>query len=380
MIKLPETISEIFANLNTYGAVLGLNFLSEDFKSWNLRLFSVILFMIGYLFVSIYCFKLYADDFSKLVFCGVTFGFLIKATVQLTLFLSARAKLRQLVAYVEDIFNFASKLSRKSNCILMKFCSYLNIMNKLTKVMCVSAGISTMMYPIASKLFFDELILPYGFELPFFDPFTVTGYCLNYIYSSICCILCVIGFTIGDSYLVTLVFPIYGAYASLTVNLDSLKFLNDTTCATVKRKREECFDNIVKLHQDSLNYIIEVSNFLKISNFCCINTITSQCVASLFALITKRWYIGASLVILNLFQLLIFCILGEVLVIMQEKFYTKLNEIEWFDKSRKEKRTIMFIMSRCQEITNLSYVLGRLNLATFMTVRAFQAKQMKIHQ
>lgn len=82
MTKSPQKLSEIYENLNKDGAVLGLNLLS--------------IFMIGYLFVSIYCFNIYADDLSQLVFCGVTFGFLIKAVIQLTADISGRAVIRDL--------------------------------------------------------------------------------------------------------------------------------------------------------------------------------------------------------------------------------------------------------------------------------------------
>lgn len=123
-------------------------------------------------------------------------------------------------------------------------------------------------------------------------------------------------------------------------------------------------NDIIKLHQ----MLHEVIDFFSSSNFLCINTITAQCVASLFALIVAQWYIGATFVICNIFQIFIYCIFGELLMIMQEKFYMKLTEVKWLDKQMKEKRTLLIMLIRAQKLTKLNSIIGTLDLDMFATV------------
>lgn len=363
-----QKLSTIFDNLNSDAAILGINILSSTYKLSNMRVIGVVMFMISYLIVSIYCFKIYSDDFVKFVFCGVTFGFLIKAAVQMFYNLSERRMLRDLRHDAENIFKFASHLGTELDDILVKYCSYLTIVNKMTKLLFYFVGSATLFYPFVSKVIFDELILPYGFELPFVEPFSLVGYSLNFIYSAMCSVLCALGFAIGDSFIVTMIFPIYGMYAALISFMESLKHFNDPSNQVTMKQRESMLGDAVKLHQMLLNYADEVSGFFEKPNFYCINTIVAQCVASLFALMVSRWYIGACFVLTNIFQLLVYCILGEILLIMQERFYTQLTDIVWVDKSIKEKKVLILITLSSQKMKNLSFITGNLNLNTFVSV------------
>lgn len=352
-------------------AVIGFDIIKPDYNHCNNRVFGVVMFMMSYLFVSIYCFKLYSNDLIKFVFCFVTFGFLIKGAVQICSDLSARTILLELLHDVEKMFKFASQLGSEFDDILVKHCGYVTIASKITKFMFYSLGSTTLLYPFVSKLMFDELILPYGFELPFVEPFSVIGYSLNFVYSAMCSVLCAIGFTISDSFILIMILPIYGIYAALINLLENFKHFNDTKNQRIMKRRQKMLSDAIKLHKMLLDYIDGVSGVFEISNFYCINTIVSQCVASLFALIVSRWYIGACFVMANLFQILVYCILGEILLFMQERFLTQLMEITWVDKSKKEKNVLIFMTLRSQKMSKLSCVTGKLNLSTFVSVRIF---------
>lgn len=333
-----QKLSEIFQNLNSDAAVLGFDFLTPNYKLWNMRFIGIVMFMTSYLFVSIYCFKIYSDDLIKFVFCGVTFGFLVKGAIQMYYDFSERYMLVELVNDAGKVFKFASHLGTELDDILVKDCSYLTIVNKMTKLLFYFVGSSTLFYPVVSKIVFDELLLPYGFELPFVEPFSLFGYILNYIYSGMCSVICSFGFVISDSFIVTMIFPIYGMYAALTHLIEGLKQFNDSSNQLTMKQRESMLGDAVKLHQMILNYIDEVSGFFENANFFCINTIVAQCVGSLFAFIVSGWYIGACFVVMNIFQLFIYSILGEILLIMQEGFYTKLTDMHGSTRRKRRKK------------------------------------------
>lgn len=369
MFRSTQILNEITDSFNKKAKILGLDILTPDYTVLNVKFILLVTFMISYLLVSVYCFVIYSDNFVKLIFCGVTFGFLIKAAVQMICDISQRDILCEMIRMIGMYYKLGCETGVGSDDIIIQFCVYIKMVIKFTNILYIAAGSTTLFYPIISKIVFNELILPYGFELPFAEPFSMVGYTMNFIYSTMCSVLCVIGFQIGDGFIVLTIVPIYAVYAVLIELLDTMKNLENVDDKNEMETRENRLNDIIKLHQMLLVYVDVVGDFFSSSNFLCINTIIAQCVASLFALIVSQWYIGAIFVICNIFQIFIYCIFGQLLSIMQERFYTKLTELTWIDKTKKEKRIVLFMLTRTQKMTQLTYVTGSLNLDTFVMVK-----------
>lgn len=211
--------------------------------------------------------------------------------------------------------------------------------------------------------------------MPFMQPFSLQGYFLNYIYSATCCILCVVGFTISDTYFVLTVMPIYALFHVLYHLIDELKKFDNTADkddADIGRRYGEKFNEIVKIHQKLLDFINDVEMFYNVSNFIIIYTIFIQCVASLFAFIVVKWYIGLTFVVVNLMQIFIYCVFGSILEMVQAKFRHEIAEINWADKNLSERRKLLFILTTTRKIQHFTCIFGILNFDTFMNVSDFQ--------
>jgi hypothetical protein len=229
-------------------------------------------------------------------------------------------------------------------------------------------GFITMINPFLMKLLGAELMLPYGFQLPFIEPFSLVGYSLNYLYCLLCAVNCVSGFSIGDVMLAIAIFPAFGCYELMMKMLEDLKDFENLCEYEEKLKREEKLKEIIQVHQMLLIFIDSLEKYYKSTIFMTLGVSIVQCVASLFALITINWYVGAVMIFTIIGETFLFCIFGSYLEIMQERFRKKLSELNWVGKSQSEQKTILFILLNIGKTKSISYMLGPLNLDTLMVV------------
>jgi hypothetical protein len=162
-------------------------------------------------------------------------------------------------------------------------------------------------------------------------------------------------------------------YELLIEMLSDLELHCDVKDEDEMKKRKEKFKEIIQIHQDLLKFIDDLENFYKLTNLACLGSIIVQCVASLFALISIHWYIGAIIVAINITEIFMLCIFGALLEIMQERFREKIAEVHWTNKSKEERKTILFMLLSTEKMASFTYIIGTLNLDTFMTVNYFTA-------
>lgn len=358
--------------LNERGRFIGLNVFDGDFKSWNYPLLFLNVNIIVSFCVSAYSFKIYSDNLDKMVFCFVTFGFLVKAVVQLASIVGQKEKFVKTMKDIEFLYDiFHSSDDAEIPKIFKKFNGYVDLSTKLLDITYISTGILSLLYPLVVKLVTGELVLPYGFELPFVDPFSLYGYTLNIVITSLWVTLAIVGFRISDTYFIMTFMPIYAMFDVLHYLIDDL----NNSESKIDRDKDNDFQNfdvrkrkIVEIHQKLLIFISDVEKFYNISNFIIISTIYSQCVASSFALIVAKWYIGALFVAALLLQIFIFCLFGTFLEACQTEFREKITELNWPDKNISQKRKMLFILTTTAKTLQLTYLFGVLNFKTFMSV------------
>lgn len=293
-----------------------------------------------------------------MVFCGVTFGFLVKAIVQSSSIVGQKEKYVKIMKDIESFFDILKTFDDEEiPKTFKKFNGYIDVLTVLLEIMYCSTGIFSLLYPAAIKIVSGNLVLPYGFELPFIDPLSLHGYCLNFLISSLWCFLSVFGFRISDSVLHHLIDEL-----NKIDKKHGIKEEKTTLNFDIKMKK------IVEIHQKLLNFITEVEEYYKVLNFIIIGTIFIQCVASSFALIVAKWYIGALFVVVLLLQTFIYCFFGTILEVVQSNFLDKIFEINWQDISLSQKRSILFVLTPMRKTLKLTYMFGILNYETFMTV------------
>jgi hypothetical protein len=64
--------------LSIFGTLIGIGIFSKDYKVVNWRSVGVVLNIVTYSMVTIYCAVEFRNDLEKLVFCLVTYGFAIQ--------------------------------------------------------------------------------------------------------------------------------------------------------------------------------------------------------------------------------------------------------------------------------------------------------------
>lgn len=368
MSSSSERRAQITRRLNFFANIVGMDIYTYDYTIFNWRLAVFVVTSIVFLISTAYSFKIYAGDLEKTVFCLVTLGLFAKAVMQASCLVGGRRKLFEILEVYETFYARSEELGVEH--ILDQFCSYMEKILKLMQVLYSSAGIASNLNPFIVKVLTGNLVLTFGFEIPFIDPYTTVGYPINYAFHLYTSFIGVAGFIAGDGIVMSSIIPIFSIFESLVVLIEDLKNYENINDEEIKERRYIKFKTIVELHQMLNDLISELENFFVISNFICIYTIIIQCVASLFALISAQWYLGFTFVVVTIFQIFVFCIFGTVLEIMQERFREKISEIHWIDKDQTEKRDLIIMLTATKKISNFTCLLSKLNLDTFMSVRA----------
>lgn len=370
MTKPVENYKEVIKTLMRRGRFIGFNMLDDGYSFFNIRIMPIVFNIISFLFIISYNLKINADDIERFVFCLVTFALLIKSLSKMAILFGDIKALKAIIAKAEKFY----EKSEKYDCeeIFYENARYIKILMNSMSVLYTVAGISSMLNPFLLKLIGKELMLPFGFQLPFIEPFTTYGYFWNYLYSLLCAINCVSGFSVGDILFALTVTPAFGAYQMLIKMLDDLdKFDNDDNEDSIKM-REEKYQEIIQTHQELYEFLNDLEKFYKVCN--CINLGVNilQAVASLFALIIIRWYIGISFVVINIFEAFMFCSFGEILGSLQDEFYEKIYEVKWVERKQNERKRILFMLTATRKIKELSYIFGPLNFITYSSVNKTQ--------
>jgi 7tm Odorant receptor len=368
---MPRTFDKfmsIMKNARSKALFLGFNFIDEDFKLLNKRSCCVAYpHIISILITSFYSFIIYSGDLEKTVFCFVTFQFLMKALMKCALLIGQRKTFRKIVRKIEPFHEIAEEFGYEE--IFHKNLRYCRYVYQFIEILYATVGLTTLLNPWPVLIFTGHLNLPYGFELPYFDPSGTFGYAINYIYALQLDFCAVTGFTAADIYMAMTIIPVFGIFEMLIKMLDDIEQYKNPKDEKEMRKRRKMLHEIIYIHQKLIDLIDELEDFYKAANLMCLGAIIVQCVASLFALIEINWYIGGIIVIMNIFEIFMLCIFGALLEIMQERFRKKIKEVNWIDKDENEKKKILFIMLSTEKLASFTYVLGPLNFETFMTVK-----------
>jgi hypothetical protein len=65
-----------------FGALIGFDLFSKDYKALNWRAIGVVFDDVTYTMVTVYCIFEFRENLEKLVFCLVTYGFAIQVSIK----------------------------------------------------------------------------------------------------------------------------------------------------------------------------------------------------------------------------------------------------------------------------------------------------------
>jgi Cdc6-like AAA superfamily ATPase len=93
-----------------------------------------------------------------------------------------------------------------------------------------------------------QVVLPYGFKLPFLDEYSVLGYLINLIHHGIQSFTVAIGFIYADGLYAVFVIHVYCVFDVLVLMLDDINELVDQEDVD-SQAVEDQMDAIIMLHQ-----------------------------------------------------------------------------------------------------------------------------------
>jgi hypothetical protein len=119
---------------------------------------------------------------------------------------------------------------------------------KIVAALYLMVGVGTMFNPIAVKLLTGQVVLPYGFKLPFLDEYSVLGYLINLIHHGIQSFIVAFGFIYADGLYAVFVIHVYCVFDVLVLMLDDINELVDQEDVE-SQAIEDQMDAIIMLHQ-----------------------------------------------------------------------------------------------------------------------------------
>ena len=173
------------------------------------------------------------------------------------------SKLQVFLLNREQVFEIHAKIlkfhksasSEGSRKVYKKYASYSKLAGKIMFFIYIGVPIASVLSPVLVKLITGELILPFGFKLPWFDELSFSGYSVNFLYQLSQAYVFVFGITASDGIYAVEMLHAYCVFDDLCVMLDEL---NEDLKDKKKKKSPKIRGKIVEIikkHQDLLKFV-----------------------------------------------------------------------------------------------------------------------------
>ena len=266
---------EIYANAVEYimktARLIGLGIFDVNYKVINIMSLLLVFDMITYTMVTIYCCWNFSGDLEKSIFNLVTYGFAIQVvgsnstilSIHFFKFIQGASKLQifwlkndKILLLQDRILKFQESASNENSTkVYEKYAGYCVLGAKLIKFLFFSAGIVSILYPAVVILITGEIVLPYGFKLPWINERSFIGYIINFLHHLLQDYLVVCGLTTSDGIYAFEMLHAYCVFDDLCAMLDEL---NEDLKDKKKKKSPEITKKIVLIiekHQNLLRLI-----------------------------------------------------------------------------------------------------------------------------
>jgi 7tm Odorant receptor len=157
-------------------------------------------------------------------------------------------RLRVLQVHQEIISFHQSTKNEKSMRIYERYAKYCLIACKMVNVLYLFVAVGTMLNPIVIKMLTGQVVLPYGFKLPFLDEYSLFGYLINFVHHGMQSFVVACGFIYTDGLYAVFIIHIYCVFDVLVVMMEEFDELAEKEDAE-PQAIEKQLDSIIKLHQ-----------------------------------------------------------------------------------------------------------------------------------
>jgi hypothetical protein len=142
----------------------------------------------------------------------------------------------------------------ESKKIYEKYAEYCKLALKAVMAMTFGVSFGCILIPLGVKLFTGDLVLPFGFKLPWIDESTAVGYSINFCHHMLQSYITGFGFSAIDGMFAINMLQSYCVFDELYLMLDEL---NEDLKDRKRRSSPEIRKQLVKIvqkHQDLLRY------------------------------------------------------------------------------------------------------------------------------
>ncbi|XP_058833755.1 putative odorant receptor 83c [Topomyia yanbarensis] len=362
-IRNPSEFSaQLLVIPNRVASIVGLDVYSPDYTVPNRNLmYSLISVCIFYYIDTTSAYEMRHEP-ENLINCLVTFGIGIQIIGKVFTFVYFRKDLIGMHEYTLVLLK--EECNPRTKPMLM---GKLFLLSVILKTMLICYAFTSVVLDVVPLLFLwqtGEKILPFGFYIPYIDPNSWSGYLLNYALQ----ILLTVFVSSGDMgpdciYVIILM----NAFIQIDLLVSSLQEVN-RQIELGDEEMANCFQKIIKRHQEHLKYLRTVENVFRFNFFVTFASLASVLVTALFAVVKLSWYQGYVFIAFVSYQLFFGCFLGTLLEMKNEQLQREIYNLCWYKLSNSNRKSHRFLLQGSQQPVCLTIIFGKLNMPTYLQV------------
>jgi hypothetical protein len=346
--------------------LIGCNMLSVDFSYTNIVLLLLVLDFVTYIPINLYDVYLFRENFVRCMFCVVTFPCGIQGGIKLYVFIVHRQKILNLMSIAEN-FHQISTRTRGNSATFRKWMLVAVHVFFFILILFIGIFILIVIYPIIVFIFSGNIILHYGFVLPFIDPEIVYGYALNFSHHVLQTFIVITGTMASVMLTMYYVIVILAKYDTLGADIDDLDIMIKSS--TSEDKTNEKLADIIDQHNALIEYLEFFNDIFSVYYLIDIFCAAFQTGITLFTCSIDIGFLpGYTILLFTAAEIFAPCLLGTALEISCDKFYDKLVAFSWIDLPLSQQRTVLFMIQLSQKKRFMACGKVDLNLQLFVSV------------
>lgn len=175
-----DMFRKIIGFINALTLSIGVDVITENVFPIDIKFLRPCLLGIVYLAVVLFELFMFFGDLFRVCFVFVSLSVLIQSGFKVYVFLFKRNKVIDLISRVESFITNCN--TDRANKIMEKWLLISAHIGLALVVIYGTGSFLLLIYPVIYYLFSGELILHFGFEIPFIDWHTSFGYSLNFLF------------------------------------------------------------------------------------------------------------------------------------------------------------------------------------------------------
>ncbi|CAO1305632.1 unnamed protein product [Diamesa serratosioi] len=360
-----KMFQQTIKKVNFCGSLIGCNIHTPNYTIHCVLFYILMLDLFTYLSINFYNVYLFRNDFVLSTFCLVTLGMGFQGAIKLYVFIFHRFDMLKICSRIEKIHKSAT--NEKIKNVLEQNVIYTCIAGSILIPLYSMSGVLMFIYPIIYYMVFGEKILHFGFLLPFIDWQSHLGYSLNFMHHTLQICIVMSAWLFTNWQYVIFITNAFGQYDSLKILLHEL---NDLSTANVNgcndREIKKYINDIAKMHIELISFLSFMENMFIYYYLIEIGSLVFQVTVTLFAVVSVTFIPGYVILVIDVFQLFVPCLVGTVLVVKGDEFYADICKLTWNSMSLRDQKSINIMLCFAKKSKTVSFVsCSEQNMFTF---------------